>query len=324
MSTEGTTSKKTKSIGTVDEFRSCVGGSKPTLLVVYVDTKLSETLTEALQQVEEQLPELVVATWDATADQFAEARRTLSFSRSPTIYALHKGSFLDKLEGEADCEATVKSFAANFVGHLKKPAEAEGADDGKTKIDVAKMVNMGKELMGKGQALYAEKFFAKARGVLDALEDDDEDILGSIAMALAWETIAQCVQGKHSDAKKGAERLASNQLAAFNIPNSDVSRAVVTVALMENGPTQWNGKDHSNKALREQLKAEPKNQELRCMLAITLFLSGALEETITEALKLHVTKCDFGGFALDRLVEFLGDDNDLIVRSGWLALKGAQ
>jgi hypothetical protein len=203
-------------------------------------------------------------------------------------------------------------------------------EGGALQVDVAKMLAMGKSLMAKGQAMYAEKFFLKALGVLDAVGEDallqqklsaEIDFLLSLADCLAWVLMAQLVQGKNIEQNPAADRLEAEHgplVAITPYPtNGDVQRALSARTLFRYAPAAWSPEACSVKILSALLTATPTDHKSRSLLVITLFLSNDVERCLTEALKLQVLGHDFGAIALSAVTAFLGADHELVQRLGW-------
>lgn len=304
----------------------------------------------------------------------------------PALLAVNDGKLIDVLKGFDEVESKSEDFISKFHSYLKQQSDTslspqqkvgifavDPSQPSNATVDVEKLVTMGKDLMRKGQAAYAEKFFAKALGVLDAVggqvdttEGVDSDLEGSIAMTLAWLTISQVVQKRRengSDTTEGRSphnNTACNRLekdyAGWITPLSDCARAVALRNLARYLPfgAEWDGATCSVKSISAELleisavanaqsakekamaikdgNAESKPSQttlpervviLRSLLVITHFLQGDLERAITEAIKLHVMKQEYGTIAMDNIVQFLGENDPLVVRSGWLAIKKA-
>lgn len=278
--------------------------------------------------------------WDYSGAR--DVAKALGVTEEPSIIAVSQGELLDRLSGAAACADCGTTFLPGFQRYLTAKgtgaqAAAAGASGAQgdnaatpagaasatrataTPIDIAKMVSMGKDLMAKRQPLYAEKFFAKALGVLDALEDEaDDNISGSIAVCLGWLIMARIVQGRVADCAEPRQRLREGQKFFAEQPLSEPARAVALYDMCAAAPFTWTEADCSEKVLAAGLKDDPKAQKLREKLAVTLFLTGDVERCLTEALKLHVMCGDgsFGTTVLRCAAGFLGADHELVQRLG--------
>ena len=114
---------------------------------------------------------------------------------------------------------------------------------------------------------------------------------------------------------------------------SDVARAAASYQMWREAEAvgwRWHPSTCSQKALAESLAATPHDGALRQRLCLTLFLSGDLERSATEALKLAVTRWDavgespehsnahrrFGVRALQSIEAFVGPDDPLMRQLG--------
>jgi hypothetical protein len=321
--------KPWETVATEAEFRTlmaapgaslwlCGGADATADVATAIDAVFEATATcAALQRVR----------WDlATAPAFAAA---MSLKREPTVLAVARGELLDKIEGPDDCGETVAQFAEKFGAYAQSigsSAPVQTAADAalgagvpratSTPIDVAKMVTQGQDLLAKGQALYAEKFFAKALGVLDALEDEaDDNINGSCAETAGWLVLARIAQGSVAPCAPVVKRLRERH-AYFVQPDSTAARAVALYSMAEVAPFTWRAAEASQKVLGEQLKADPKNAGARQRLVMTLFMAGDVERCLTEGVKLHVLHDEFGSVAVRAVVTFLGPEHALSKRVG--------
>lgn len=193
----------------------------------------------------------------------------------PALLAVNDGKLLDVLKGQEEVSGKAEEFISKFGAHLKQkknpslsPQQKVGifavdpAQPTAATIDVEKLVSMGQDMMRKGQAVYAEKFFAKAIGVLDtvggqvdASEGGDSDLEGSVAMTLAWLAISQIVQnGRNADQNAACDRL-EKDFAGWITPLSDASRAIALRALARYLPAgaEWSGATCSTKKITEEL-----------------------------------------------------------------------
>lgn len=355
---------------TVEAFRLFVAKqAAPRLLVCYfgpqqtasvdaairaVDTAIAAHLVDATssQSQDGAKPLVDAAFWDIAP--FPAAQKMLGIAPldpngavgddaracDAALIIMVKGEVVDTFVGSQAITESADDMAKRVRRHLTPGATSvvdktsNANSSGALQVDVAKMLAMGKNLMAKSQALYAEKFFLKALGVLDAVAEDatlheavarDVNFLLSLAECLAWVVMSQLVQGKHIEKSEAAERLeAEHGLLAPLRPyptNQDVQRALSLRTVFRYSPYPWNADTCSIKQLSAQLAAAPTDHKSRSLLVITLFLTNDLERCLTEALKLQVLGQDFGAIALDAVTQFLGPDHELVQRLGW---KGAQ
>jgi hypothetical protein len=263
------------------------------------------------------------------------------------VLAVGRGELLDRVVGHEATNQCAATFLPAFASYLERPtkdgketvgpspAVGHGArnviGDGTTQpLDLAKMVSMGKDLLGKGQPLYAQKFFAKALGVLDAIPSDDHDdnMKGSVAACLAWLVISYVVLGRPGEAAAHARRLSTDYAFFAEQPLSDAARGAALAKLAAAAPFVWDEATCSEKKLSEVLSANPQDMGARASLAVTLFLKGDVERCLTEALKLHLVASEeklkaFGFAVFDACAAFLGEDHAVIRQLG-VSFKGAK
>lgn len=205
----------------------------------------------------------------------------------PALLAVNKGELCDVLKGLEAIIENSTDFVVKFAEHLRRLSSGPStglktnvgvfavspSNPSAATIDVSKMVTMGQDLMKKGQAVYAEKFFAKALGVLDTVNTQidsttgsDENMEGSVAMVLAWLALSQLVQDRSKQTEttstsysqpsenQAVDRLEKNY-AAWITPKSDVSRAVTLRQLIRCLPShcQWDGVKCSAKEILAEL-----------------------------------------------------------------------
>ncbi|CUG55709.1 Hypothetical protein, putative [Bodo saltans] len=234
------------------------------------------------------------------------------------------------LDASDDLGRRVRRFLTPGATALAEKPKGDESEGGALQVDVAKMLAMGKSLMTKGQAVYAEKFFVKALGVLDAIGNDellartlssDDNFLLSLADCLAWVLMSQLVQGKNIEHNAAADRLEAEHGPLVGLTpyptNGDVQRALSARKLFRFAPAAWSPELCSVKTLSALLAATPSDHKSRSLLVITLFLSNDVERCLTEALKLQVLGHDFGAIALSAVSDFLGADHELVQRLGW-------
>jgi hypothetical protein len=277
--------------------------------------------------------------WVASGNDLADARATLGIATLPTLFAVRSGEFLDKLHGPQlqdsnAVQAFCKSIRNMADGKRLVSTDSDGRGEGtaapptKLRVDIARMIVMGKDLMAKSSPVYAEKFFLKALGVLDAAalemtggaeDEEHDDVQASIALSLAWLVMAQLVQGRsNANSNECLARLRSDRYARWtSVALSDEMRSVATGVLFAYAPLQWTGESCSATKLAAKLSAEPTDDSARSMLVLTHFLSGDVERCLTEALKLHVRGVEFGAIALTEVCRFLGPENPLVRKCGW-------
>lgn len=316
-----------------DEFRTFLldqNGSAAKLLLCFFRHQ-SQEAERIIQLVNAELTRKVnlkvtAAAWDIT--EFSDARQLLGMGDDITIYVVYRSQIADRLESVSNILSSLPAMMDRIEAVTSNNSVAtvsgKGSDQAPkgVSVDVAKMVQMGKDLMSKSQPLYAEKFFLKACSVLDAVKSDlgsDEDVNGSLAMCLAWALMAQLVQSKNAESNEIARRLeTSSELSCFvHEPLSDACRAMTVRALCRYAPATWRSDTCSVSKLSEVLKGNPHDHTARSMLVITMFLSGDVERAVTEALKLHVLNVDFGRIALNAITSFLGENHSLVLQSGW-------
>jgi hypothetical protein len=273
---------------------------------------------------------------------------TLGVTVLPCVFAVSQKQFLDRLDPPAqtktpsaeekptkDQDLDLKPFAGNFFNYLNGTPAPKG--ESSVSINVTKFISSGQDLLRKGEAFYAEKFFMKAIGVLEAVRADPataaaasgggpqaetwNQIAGSYAMCIGLLIIAKCVQGKVLESTEWFKKLTTGDLAPFaQEVESGAARAVALYKMLSIATFTYIGNECSEKKLREELKATPTSLELRCKLLTTLFLSGKLEECLTEGLKLKLSTDshaqEFGSVALGAVSEFLGPEHALVKALG--------
>lgn len=317
--------------------------------ITALDTAIGKHLCVEGEKVGDRASLLVdAAVWDATP--FPAAQRTLgiaplSSSAAPEgcehcdaalFIFLHDG-VADRFFGSSAVADAAEDMALRLRRHLTPGATSVRHDHKSAgdvggaalQIDVVKLLSMGKSLMAKGQAEYAEKFFVKALGVLDAVAHDaalealvsDRSYLLTSADCLAWVLMSQLVQGRSAEHNDAARRLEDSNrplgvLAPFP-PNGDVQRALSARRLFRFAPASWRAETCSVQKLSLLLQGDPADHKNRALLVITLFLSNDIEKCLTEALKLQVLGHEFGAIALDAVTDFLGSDHELVQRLGW-------
>ncbi|CCW66326.1 unnamed protein product [Phytomonas sp. Hart1] len=200
-------------------------------------------------------------------------------------------------------------------------------------VDVVQIIEMGKNLLCKDRADYAEKCFVKALKILDALKVEvckgertnegeadfiPHDYTRSVAYCIAWAAIAQLVQGKEVLHNAFIERLTGGRNKSSNVceegpfftfteePLSDECRACALHRLLIAAPLPWIAATCSERKLQEILNTTPTDHARRAQLIITLFLRGDIERALTEAARLHSLRIDFGRVALKEISRFLG------------------
>lgn len=272
--------------------------------------------------------------WDCSDASFAAARQQLDKQPGyPLLLIISKGAVADTLR-----DKTLEAMLAEDMNRVceriasfqlsKNPAtvvtgDHSGGGTGSTmRVDVAKIIGLGKKMLAEGQPVYAEKFFVKAKESLEAVElevrrgaapQQLQDFEGSMAMTLAFAGLAQMVQGRIVSENPYVKQLQSgDRYAAFTSePLSDASRVITCAELMKAAPREWNSDTCSQKKLCAALQQNPADHDSRSMLVITLFLSGDLERCLTEAIKLHTLKVAFGRIALKHIKMFLGENHVL-------------
>lgn len=339
-------------VSSPEEFRSIFAATHSTsaaLLLCYehpldhiTSSELQDFVESVQHAVSKSKSKLDLFLWDCTPVDFAAAKLQLDKAPgSPLLVIVYGGAIVDTVRAVSLAEMArtdisrictrLASFQASAKpAHIAAAGPSTSADpqserstspDSRLVVDVAKMVGMGKKLMAERQPFYAEKFFLKALQALDTLLPEvqrlvvqQEDYDGSVALCLAWAGLAQLVQGKEVAVNTYLRRLTKeDRFQPFrDEPLSEVCRALTTWALMQAAPAPWDEKTCSNQHLRAALNADPHNDVLRSLLVITLFLSGDLERTLTEALKLKLTEKPFGQDAVKQLRKFLGDNHPLI------------
>ena len=318
-------------LSTQEEFQEFVVGDAPAVLVCSTKTEPLPQPTRSAVERASSSGGVRAAVW--YCHDFSDARRTLGIdgeNHTVTMFVIFNKSIVDRLVGDRDIQEGVERVCQRI--HARSSAARSGivqlVNEG-LHIDVAKMLHQGQELMRKSLHEYAEKFFLKALEVLDAAVGSDdqtalgEEYNGSIAQCLAWVMLSQMVQGRGlSDQSPYFRRLRSDPLRQFaETYRSDPARALATRALMVSAPTTWRPELHSVSKLSSALRENPRNDVDRCMMLVTLFLSGDLERCLTEAMKLHLLGNDFGRVAMSAVTTFLGADDELIIRSGWKASR---
>jgi hypothetical protein len=316
-------------LDTAESFKAAVlDTSKVVLLLVFStnDEASTSAVREAMRafltsQVRAHAATVRLAEWDCSAPSMDAARASLDVVEPIELVALRSGQVVDRLRGEAAIQSTmptmmerIGSFVQQKVSRVE--AVAGGQQQQKVSVDVAKLLAMGQDLMRKAQAAYAEKFFLKAVGVLDAVQKeagDDEDVRASLALSIAWALLAQLAQAKEVHHNSLAKRLQQNEmfLPWRDEPLSDVSRAITAWNLMRMAPASWDPATCSVAKLTAVLQSDPQKHHQRAQLVVTYFLSGDLERCLTEALKLHVLQQDFGRYALTEVQAFIGKEHAL-------------
>ncbi|CCW61983.1 unnamed protein product [Phytomonas sp. EM1] len=312
--------------------------------------------------------------WDSTSDAFAEAKKQLQKRRGfPLLAIVFRGAisdtFLDIPLGALTANEIPRVCAklalyqrGNAPAHIRGEAPLQGRDEDELgsspnpnstvawtlSVDVVRMMEMGKDLLRKDRAAYAEKIFLKSLKTLEALEGEvcrgegeerrgasnttvstaeessfPRDYTRSVAHCLAWAAIAQLVQGKEVLHNTFLERLTGGEKnidGAFfpftEEPLSDECRACVLWRLMLAAPSPWVAAECSERKLQGWLSANPTDCVRRAHLAITFFLRGEMERALTEAVKLRSLGDAFGRVALKEISHFLGSDHELVARLG--------
>ncbi|RNF25819.1 uncharacterized protein Tco025E_02074 [Trypanosoma conorhini] len=270
--------------------------------------------------------------WDCSSIAFVAAKDQLGKERgTPLLAVVYRQALADTLKEPMSamiqnvdrvCErlAAYQRGGKIAVRTSSSPTTASPhpvADDSYMSVDVSKLVGMGKRLLTDGKAEYAEKFFHRALGTLDAVRpqcEGDVNIDGSTALCLAWVALAQIVQGKNADAHM--RRLEAEYAAFCEEVGSDAARVRATHRLVTAAPLTWRSDTCSQKKLREVLDRDPQSHEHRCALVVTLFLAGDLERCLTEAVKLTTLHVPFGAAAISAIGEFIGRDHALMQAIG--------
>ena len=305
------------------DFRRLFQERSPKLLLCF-DIFLEPTLQSLVAGAVADSP-LSLHLWNC--ESFPDAKKTIGvYGRTPALVAIDQSDVVDMLCSPDLTVERVKSFCDRFRDYIR-PSVVDGATQPRCSvvtvttsnvaIDLRRMVNMGIDLMQKGDGFYAEKFFTKALGVLDAVDrKDDDNISGSVAVVLAWLVISLISQAKC--ASSHVDRLVEHR-DNWATAHSDVQRALCLYTLVSAMPSStWNPHSCSKKALSSLLLKDPENFQARCALVITYFLTGDMELCVTEALKLHVLGNDFGRVALRELRTFLGEDDVLLRDQKWI------
>lgn len=277
--------------------------------------------------------------WDCSSPSFATSRQQLEKATGyPLLAVVFGGSIADAVR-EAPLKELVETFVPRMclrLGSLQRSARpalmtTSGSSDTSPRpralqVDVSKMVHKGKDLLSKGQAEYAEKFFLKALETLEVVGSDVArgthrvtEYEGSVAVCLAWAALSQIVQGKSVSNNAYLTRLSSDRFSVYCAePQGDASRVCATHKMLLAAPQLWTGDTCSQRKLLEVLQVNPTDHKSRSMLVITLFLAGDVERAMTEAIKLRSLQCAFGNTAIRAMVSFLGADHDVVRQLGAL------
>ena len=318
--------------------------SKIILVLVFSDSKtLSQSSREAMRTLLTTLHQsdplltthVRLTEWDCSTDAMAAARSSLDVTSPIEVVAIRSGEVVDRLRGEDAIKRTmhpmmqrILSFVQSKVSRVVDDSHAAAGSSAKVAVDITKLLTMGQDLMRKAQAMYAEKFFLKALGVLDAVQSEagtDDDVIASTALCLAWTLLAQLAQAKEVSHNVHAKRLQNNESYRPYREEalSDVCRALTAWNLMRMAPLAWDPATCSVTKLTATLQSNPQRHNERAQFVITYFLMGDLERCLTEALKLHVLQQDFGRYALTELQQFLGKDHPLNHMLGFNAQEQA-
>jgi hypothetical protein len=232
---------------------------------------------------------------------------------------------------------------AKAGGVIQHRAPAGEDAEGSVTVDVAKVLRLGREMLSTQRPQYAEKFFARAVALVDAVLSDpaaaatlrgegaEQELAGSRAVASAWHLLSVVCQGRAGDAEGLYRTLATSVAAAggsgaepdWLAPLGDVRRAMAAFELLRAMPVGWTGDAATSETrLRarlaeihaaEKADASPTAAaEVRCQLVLTLFLMGDIERCLTEALKLQqVMRHPFGDVAIKAVCDFLGPAHPL-------------
>lgn len=266
----------------------------------------------------------------------------------------------DAKQNEQDAE--VRGFVTKFLRHCfgklrgaptgPVTSKKEGSDGGALTIDINKMINMGKELLGKRSPQYAEKFFSRAVDTLEALMAESirnlagsdggqrpssaaiaklqPELVASLADALAWRVLARFVcNSKDAPTTDGVQADGARILALLGAAHPEASalarqhtgivlRAEALVRMSQAQQTSgsdgvsWIESECADAKLRKKLEQDPKDSGVRSLLVITLFLSGDMERCLTEAIKLATLNVPFGAVAVSAVTHFLGPNHELV------------
>ena len=329
--------KRVLVVSSANDFKALLQPSQEQRLLLCLELPPGESASEDVAVAECPLAtsianelKLHLYAWNAGATGMADARKSLDISALPSLFVIRNGEFLDKLHGEqVHDEEKLRVFLKRVrdAADGKKMITTVPSDsDGALQVDIGRMLQMGKNLMAKSSPEYAEKFFLKALGVLDAMAPEMgqighevDDVHASMALCLAWVVLAQLVRGRSNPgSNEHLRRLKSDFFLKWtSVPMSEEMRSVVTGTLFMYAPVTWTSAACSQAKLTAALSSDPTDDRSRSLLVITLFLAGDIERCITEALKLHVRHSEFGSIALNEVCRFLGSDHPLVVRTGW-------
>nr|CCC91450.1 unnamed protein product [Trypanosoma congolense IL3000] len=275
-----------------------------------------------------------VYLWECSADAFTAARMQLKKKRGmPLLLVVYKQEIADTFpQPFADLISTVLRVCERLASYqrddkiaivspvsLTEPRPQKGSLDAapdveqRLTVDIARLIETGRNLMKTGRAEYAEKAFQRALATLDTIEplcEGDNRVRGTTAMCLAWLSFSMLAQGKCTDSH--AQRLRRDYEDFCREFLSDAARVCVTHRLIGALTIEWRGDTCSQKKLRDILAASPHNHEYRCALVVTLFLSGDLERCLTEVFKLRVLSVPFGAIALSAIQDYIGPEHPLM------------
>lgn len=271
--------------------------------------------------------------WNCT--RYPDARATLGKEdRQPLLLVIHKGRVADLLP--VSCPPTPllveNGVLSRFCERLCGGQELFAViDNERQSVNVAHLIDLGCRTMQQGKAMYAHKIFVKAVALLDAVHSDALanstmdalcDYYSSLSLSLAWSGMSEMVMGRGVHQNVWLDRLRATPVlrASLEVPLSDALRAVTLQALLQSLGEEgaWRGDEPScsQKHLVAHLHQEPADALSRRKLLVTIFLSGDLERSLTEALKLVSVSDAYGVEALRYIKAFCGPGHPLVEALG--------